>query len=149
MSVRSATPVFVDTGALYARADSDDEYHDEATQLFDSIRSGESVYRPVYTSQAILSEFATLALNRLGHDVAARILRAVRESESINVVPVGESTFAATVEQFRRYDDQQISFVDHVTSILAAERDVEHVVGFDSDFRTLGFSLVPADGELS
>lgn len=145
MSVRSATPVFVDTGAFYARADSDDEYHDEAMQLFDSIRSGESVYRPVYTSQAILSEFATLALYRLGHDVAARILRTVRESESINVVPVGESTFAAAAEQFKRYDDQQISFVDHTTCILATERDVEHIVAFDSDFRTFGFDLLPSD----
>ena len=43
------------------------------------------------------------------------------------------------------YDDQEISFVDHTTSVLADERDIDHIFAFDSDFRTLGFSLVPGD----
>jgi len=38
--------------------------------------------------------------------------------------------------------------VDHTTSILADERGVEHIFAFDSDFRTLGFSLVPGDVSL-
>lgn len=145
MSGRSAIPVFVDTGAFYARADTDDEHHDEAKQLFDSIRASESVYRPIYTSQAVLSEFATLALYKLGHEVATGALTAIRESSSINVLPVDEPTFATTAEQFADYDDQRISFVDHTTSILADERDIDHVITFDSDFRTLGFTLLPAD----
>lgn len=145
MSGPGATPVFVDTGAFYARVDADDEHHEAATRLFDSIRSGGAVYRPIYTSQAVLSEFATLALYKLGQADAARALAAIRESSSINVVPVGEHTFEAAAEQFEDYDDQQISFVDHTTCILAEERDVEHVFTFDSDFRTFGFALVPAD----
>ncbi|WP_440766619.1 hypothetical protein [Natronorubrum sp. DTA7] len=51
----------------------------------------------------------------------------------------------ATARQFEEYDDQKISFVDHATSDLADERDVDHVFTFDSDFRTLGFTLVPED----
>jgi len=35
--------------------------------------------------------------------------------------------------------------VDHTTGVLADEVDAEHIFAFDSDFRTLGFSLVPAD----
>lgn len=145
MSGPEATPIFVDTGAFYARADEDDAHHEDAVGLFDDIRSGELVYRPIYTSQAVMSEFATLALYKLGHSDAARVLTAIRASESINVVPVGRSTFETAAEQFEAYDDQQISFVDHTTSVLADERGVEHVFAFDSDFRTLGFSLVPED----
>jgi predicted nucleic acid-binding protein len=33
-------------------------------------------------------------------------------------------------------DDQQLSFVDHTTSILADVCPVEHVFAFDGDFRT-------------
>jgi predicted nucleic acid-binding protein len=139
------TPLFVDTGAFYARADADDRHHTEARDLFDGIRSGELAYRPIYTSQAVLSEFATLALYKLGHDAAARALRAIRESASLNVIPVGRSTFESAAEQFENYEDQQISFVDHTTSIIADEHDVERIFAFDSDFRTLGFSLVPGD----
>jgi predicted nucleic acid-binding protein len=145
MSGHGASPLFVDTGAFYARADADDRHHQDAVRLFEGIRRGEVAYRPIYTSQAVVSEFATLALYKLGHAVVARALRAIRDSESINVVPIGTPAFEAATEQFAEYDDQAISFVDHTTSILAEERGVEHVFAFDSDFRPLGFTLVPED----
>lgn len=48
--------------------------------------------------------------------------------------------------QFARYDDQQISFVDHASAVLAHEYDVEYVFTFDSDdIRTLGLTVVPDD----
>lgn len=137
--------MFVDTGAFYARADEDDTHHDASVRLFRGIRTGELAYRPIYTSQAVLSEFATLALYKLGHSDAVRALTAIRDSDSINVVPIDRSVFEAATMQFNDYDDQQISFVDHTTSVLADERNIEHIVAFDSDFRTLEFTLVPAD----
>lgn len=143
MSEEGTTPLFVDTGAFYARADEDDDHHRSAVHLFEQIRRSEARYRPVYTSQAVVSEFATLALYKLGHDVAARATRAIRESASINVCPVGQSAFEAASEQFEAYDDQDISFVDHTTSVLADERGIDHVFAFDSDFETLGFTLAP------
>lgn len=148
MTGEGARPIFVDTGAFYARADEDDKHHTEAIQLFQGIRSGDIAYRPIYTSQAVLSEFATLALYKLGHDVAARTLHAIRESDSVNIIPVGRSTFETAAQQFEAYEDQEISFVDHTTDVLADERGVEHVFAFDSDFRTLGYSLVPDDVSL-
>ncbi|WP_444683814.1 type II toxin-antitoxin system VapC family toxin [Halorubrum sp. FL23] len=86
---------------------------------------------------------------KLGHDTAVRALTAICDSQSVNVVPVSKHTFETAAAQFSNYDDQQISFVDHTTGVLADERDVEHVFAFDSDFRTLGFSLVPDDVNLS
>ena len=149
MSGTGPTPVFIDTGAFYARADEDDKHHEDAIRLLGGIQSGEIAHRPIYTSQAVLSEFATLALYKLGHDTASRALTAIRESDSVNIIPVGSPAFETAAEQFTDYDDQQISFVDHTTSILADERGVEHIFAFDSDFRTLGFSLVPDDVDLS
>lgn len=145
MSKMGATPLFVDTSAFYARADGDDKHHEAAARVFEGIRAGDLTYRPMYTTQAVLSEFATLCLYKLGHADAVRSLTAVQESESFNVLSVGQSAFEAAVAQFAEYDDQEISFVDHTTAILAEERDITHVFTFDSDFRTLEFSLVPAD----
>jgi predicted nucleic acid-binding protein len=143
--VSAATPLFVDTGAFYARADADDRHHDTATRVFEGIRSGEVAYRPLYTSQAVLSELATLLLYKLGHDYAVRALSSIRESESFNVIPLGRVAFDATADRFATYDDQEISFVDHSSAVLADERDVSHVFAFDGDFRTLGFTVVPED----
>ena len=148
MSGAGTTPLFIDTGAFYARADEDDKHHEDANRLLGAIRSGDLAYRPIYTSQAVLSEFVTLTLYKLGHGTATTALSAIRESDSVNIIPVGKPAFETAAEQFEDYDDQQISFVDHTTSILADERGVEHVFAFDSDFRTLGFSLVPEDVNL-
>lgn len=49
-------------------------------------------------------------------------------------------------EAIDRYDDQDISLVNHATGVLGDERDVEHVLTFDpDDVRTLGFTAVPDD----
>jgi predicted nucleic acid-binding protein len=145
MSEPGATPLFVDTGAFYARADEDDKHHETATRVFEGIRTSDLTYHPIYTTQAVLSELATLCLYKLGHDTAVRALTAVRESDSFNILSVGRSAFEAATDQFGDYDDQEISFVDHTTAVLADERDIAHIFAFDSDFRTLGFSVVPAD----
>ena len=137
--------IFVDTGAFYARVDEDDAQHQSAVSLFDDIRTGAVSYRTVFTSQFVLSELATLALYRLGHADAVRTLSAIRESASINVLPVTQSLFDAAFEQFQHYDDQQISFVDHTTGVLASQHDISHIFAFDDDFRTLGFRVVPRD----
>lgn len=145
MTGPGATPLFVDTGAFYARADSDDRHHGTASRLFEGIRSGGLPFRPLYTSQAVLSELATLLLYKVGHDVASRTLTGIREAESFTVLPVDRDVFGATTRQFVAYDDQSISFVDHSTSVLAENRDVDHVFAFDDDFGALGLTLVPGD----
>jgi predicted nucleic acid-binding protein len=145
MSAPGAKPLFVDTGAFYARTDGDDKHHETATEVFEDIRSGDLPYRPLYTTQGVLSELATLCLYKLGRDTAVAALTAVRESASFNVIPVDRATFEAAAAQFEQYDDQEISFVDHTTAVLADERNVEHVFAFDGDFRTLDFTVIPED----
>lgn len=145
MSVSSATPLMIDTGAFYARVDSDDAHHETATEFFERIRTGELPYRPLYTTQAVLAEAATLCRYKLDHDVAVRMLTAVRDSESITILPVGPDTFETAATQFAAYDDQEIPFVDHTTAVLAADHDIEYLFAFDDDFRTLGFTIVPDD----
>jgi len=150
MSTASARPLFVDTGAFYARADEDDRHHETATEVFEDVRSGDLPYRPLYTSQAVLSELATLCLYKLGHETAVEALTTVRASGSFNVLPVDRAAFESATLQFEAYDDQGISFVDHTTAVLADERDVEHVFAFDGDFRTLDFTVIPEDtGDVS
>jgi len=141
----SATPLFVDTGAFYARADADDANHDTAVRVFEGVRAGELAYRPLYTTQAVLSETATLCLRKLGHATATRVVDSVRQSETFNVLPVTRRAFADAADRFADYDDQTISFVDHTTAALADDRNVSHVFAFDDDFRTLGFTVVPGD----
>lgn len=145
MSEQGATPLFVDTGGLYAVFDEDDAEHARARAVFDGIQTGDLAYRPIYMSAPAFSELVTLVLARTGTADAAEVLRKIRSSPNITVIHPDAVAFDAACDQFETYDDQEISLVDHLTGVLADERDVEHVFAFDSDFRTLGFTLVPAD----
>lgn len=140
-----STPLFVDTNALVALFNEDDTHHDAATEIMDGIGAGDYAYGPLYTSRYVLSETATTLLYGIGHAEAVEALATVRDSSSINVIGVGPDRFDRTVEQFEQYDDQPISFIDHVNATLADELDVSHIFAFDSDFATLGLTRVPVD----
>lgn len=140
------TPLFIDTAAFFARFNERTAEHERARAVFQGIRSGEVRYDPLFTSRYVLLEFATLMLRKVGHGPAVNALETIRDATSFNVLPVGTDAFDRTCAQFARYDDQQISFVDHSSAVLASDRDVDHVFTFDrNDFRTLGFTVVPGD----
>lgn len=140
-----ATPLFVDTGAFFAYYNDRDEHHERARTVFQAIQAGRLAYSPLYTTRFVLGELTTLLLYKVDHETASRALRDIREADSFNIVRAEEAAFAKAHSEFDRYDDQAITLVDHLTAVLARERDVEHVFAFDSDFRTLGFIRVPED----
>jgi predicted nucleic acid-binding protein len=145
MSQRASHPLFVDTNALVAAFNEDDKHHDRAEAILDGIRDGDFPYGPIFTSRYVLSETATTILFAVGHQEAVDALETVQESSTFNVLDVGATIFDATAQQFTQYDDQDISFIDYMNSILAREYDIEHIFAFDGDFATLGLTRVPTD----
>lgn len=138
-------PLFIDTGGFYARVDDDDANHEMTTAVFEAIAT--DAYGPVFTSRYVLAEVATLLRYKLSHRDAVTALTEICDSETINLLPVAPDTFTQTVGQFEQYDDQEISFIDHLSGVLAANHDIQHVFAFDGDFATLGFTRVPVDTE--
>lgn len=145
MSVRSVRPLFIDTGAFYAWFKESDDNHNNAEAIFQSIRSQSLPYQPLFTSRYVLSELATLILYNDGHREAIRAFDAVYTSESFTFLTVSKEIYAAAREEFGRYNDHDISFVDHLSGVLADEHDIERIFAFDDDFRTPGLTLVPGD----
>lgn len=144
MRVRSATPLFVDTGALYARVDEDDADHERARNVFRAIRQGGLPFRPLYTSGFVLVELAGLIQQRRDTPTAADQVRRVRESPSITVLHVEGDVLDRACEEFDRYDDHDVSLVDHSSAVLAELEGIDHVFTFDpDDFETLGLTPVP------
>jgi predicted nucleic acid-binding protein len=145
MTAEGVSSLFVDTGALYARFVSNDQHHDEAREVFGGIRDGELAYRPLFTTRYVLTEVTRLLLYNAGHDEAQTALNAVNESNVFVVLSDTDEGFESACRRFAEYDDQDISLVDHLTAVMAERRDVKQVFTFDSDFRTLGFDVVPED----
>jgi predicted nucleic acid-binding protein len=138
--------MFVDTGPFYARFDEDDALHERTVEFFERIRTGNLLYRPVYTSRYVLAETTRLLVQRVSHEAASTALGAIRDGELFTVLEVDEAHFDAACDQFVQYDDQTITLVDHLSSVLADSKGASHVFTFDSDdFQTLGFDIVPDD----
>lgn len=145
MSGPGATPIVVDTGPLYARLAEDDNNHERAQNVFNAIRRGDLVYRPIYVTGYVLSELATLTIYNLGTEVAIDALERIKRSDLFTAVHPTEEMYAGALQSLSQFDDQQISLADHMTGVVADENDVDSILAFDSDFRTLGYSLVPDD----
>jgi predicted nucleic acid-binding protein len=140
-----ADPLFVDTGAFFAYYNVRDEHHEIARAVFQAIRAGDLAYSPLYTTRFVLAELTTLLLYKVDHATATRALGDILAAGSFNVVRADPAAFADARDEFDRYDDHEITLVDHLTGVLADERGVERIFAFDSDFRTLGFTVVPED----
>jgi predicted nucleic acid-binding protein len=148
MSGPGTTPLIIDTGAFFAYFVESSPRHSRARAVMDAIEAGDLRFRPIYTTGYVLSELTTLILRKKSHEKAMDTLQRIRESPVVSVLHPDATQFDAVCSEFGRFDDQQISFVDHTTGVLASEINAEHVFAFDTDFRTLGFSLVPEDVSL-
>lgn len=149
MTAARAEPLFVDTGAFFARFYERATQHARAVEVFEAIRDGELMYRPLYTSRYVLAELVAGLVTKATHAAALQALRTIREGQSFTVLEDTEERFETACANFEQYDDQEITLVDHHNAVLADEHDVEHVFTFDGDFRTLGLTVVPEDVDFS
>lgn len=142
------TALFVDTSAFFAYFDSDADEHEPTRRFFRSL-TGESPrfpYRPLYTSSYVVDELATLLQAERTAEIAIEALRLIfqlADDDMLEIVKESEDTFARTREEFYRYDDQEISFTDHMIAVQAHKRNIDHVLAFDGDFRTLDLTVIP------
>jgi len=139
------TGLYLDTSGLFARFHPGADRHDEMSAFFDGIASGEFPYRPLVTNTYVVDELATLLLSKATHDIAAWALETLLDSDAISVRYEEERSFAAARDRFLTYDSQELSFTDHYTGADMNERAIDHVLTLDSDFETLGFTVVPRE----
>lgn len=129
--------VLVDTGVFFAHHDTDAERHDDAVAALEKLLAGE--YGQPYTSDYVFDETVTLTRVRTdsfeaAETVADRILGNGTFPKVFELVHVAPDDLQASMETFRRYDDQSLSFTDATTVHLCESRDIDAVLSFDDDF---------------
>ena len=134
------TPVFVDTSALLAFLDADDESHPEAVshwhRLLDGIAAGE--FQGV-THYGVVVETSALVQRRLGMDALERlhgVLLGALAVEWVDEVLHGRATAAMLGARHRR-----VSLVDWTSFELIRTGAIHYALAFDSDFDDRGFRL--------
>ena len=127
----------MDTSALYALVDADDEAHDRAKATFRRIGESEDLVTHAY----VAVEALTLAQRRLG---AAAVRRIAGELlPYLTTLPVDEGTHDSAIAALLAALPTRVSLVDFVSFQLMRERSIARAFTFDADFGTAGFRTLP------
>ncbi|MHB0940081.1 MAG: type II toxin-antitoxin system VapC family toxin [Armatimonadota bacterium] len=130
--------IFVDTSALFCLANTAEQDHDQAWDLWNGfIMQGSGLI----TNNYVIVETFALIQNRLGMDV-------VRRFES-NLVPlleiswIDEDRHKTIVGRLLTANRRQLSLVDCGSFETMRQLGIEQVFTFDEHFREQGFTVIP------
>ena len=132
--------LFVDTGAWYALADSSDQYHDAAVEIYPELLSS---YHPLKTTNLVIAETYILIRRSIGHQAAIAFLENIASSPRV-VKIYSDSILEETAESIlRQYQDQNFSYTDAVSFAVMKQYGITDAFSFDKHFPTAGFALIP------
>lgn len=131
-------PVFVDTSALYALLNANDERHPEARSGWSALAAQRS---RLVTSNYVLVETMALIGRRLG-------VAAVREFQRnfvpvLHVVWVEEELHRGAVDALLTAGERDLSLVDCVSFAVMRQLGLETAFAFDVHFSEQGFRCLP------
>src|SRR5438309_1667801 len=129
---------FVDTSALYALLDEDDDNHTDAAEWLSG--PGRDPTELLVTQGYVVVEAAAL-VHRLGADAVRTLFDAFLPAMSIVFVDevLHRRAVAAYLGSLRR----KVSFVDRVSFELFRDANLDRAFAFDPDFTREGFRVVP------
>ena len=133
--------IFIDTGAWYALADSQERHHGHAVAMFGRLTNGE--HGRMLTSDYILDETYTLLRMRLGIEPVKRLRGLLRQSSSVQVVRVSDNDFERSVDLMLAHEDKRWSLTDCTSFVLMQELEVADAFTFDHNFAEAGFRVLP------
>lgn len=130
--------IFVDTSALYAVLDRDDEFHAQAAAQWAELLSGPS---EVLTSNYVIVECFALIQRRLGID-AVRIFSA-DVLPVITVQWISADDHEAATQALLAAARRDLSLVDCASFVLMRDLGIRSAFAFDEDFEQQGFQMIP------
>jgi predicted nucleic acid-binding protein len=130
---------FVDTSALYALLDADDEKHRAAATWFAGPANTPS--DELLTHDYVLVESAELVHHRLGAAAVRDLFDAL--IPALTLVFVDATLHARAAAAYLAGLSRRVSFVDRVSFQLMRDASLDRAFAFDRDFATEGFALVP------
>jgi len=130
---------FIDTSALYALLDADDDNHHAAARWLRG--PGAATSDSLVTHNYVVVEIAALVHHRLGQ----RAVRDVFDAfvPALNVIFVDAELHARAAAAYLAGLGRRVSFVDRVSFQLIRHAGLDQAFAFDRDFRTEGIALVP------
>ena len=132
--------LFVDTGAWFALADSSDQYHDQAVNIFPELIK---IYRQLITTNLVIAETYILIRRAIGHQPAITFLDNITASPRVVKIYSDNVLEESAEDILRKYHDQDFSYTDAVSFAAMTQYGIIETFSFDHHFVTAGFTLIP------
>jgi predicted nucleic acid-binding protein len=129
--------VFVDTSALYAALDAEDDSHVRALDGWSELITTKT---PLVTSNYVCVESASLLQARLGMDAVRALFDDLLPV--LTVVLIDEALHAQAVATFLDANRCRLSLVDCASFAVMRQRGMSAAFAFDPHFAERGFQLV-------
>lgn len=123
--------------------DLDDATHKIAIEYRDRIRTGDTPFRSLYTSNYVIDEALTLLRIHCGHRVAVSFHKVLEASRLMRILWITETLEKAAWEIFEKHADKGFSFTDCTSFALMEAEAIRNVFTFDQRFSQYGFESVP------
>jgi uncharacterized protein len=136
--------VFVDTGAWIALFRRDDAHHEAASSFYGTALDDGAL---LVTSNYVTDETATRLRYDIGLPAALRFhdsMEAAVSARRLRLAWVDQAIEREAWGTMERFADVGLSLTDATSAVLARRAKIQHMFGFDADFRALGFDVQPA-----
>ena len=133
------TPVFVDTSALYALVDGNDDCHAAAASVWHRLLAGVEEGTAVgVTHYGVVVESTALVQRRLGTAATVKLHDLLA---ALSIEWVDESLHTRAVAAMLAARHRRVSLVDWTSFESMRARGIDYALAFDSDFDDRGFRL--------
>lgn len=134
------TTVFLDTSYIVALEITDDQYHSQALNYWQSLLSGAP---QLVTTSFILDEVATFFNSRNHHSKAVEVGNNLLSSLSVNFIHVQKNLFEQGWNYFVKHADKAYSLTDCISFVVMQQLEIQVALTFDKHFDQAGFAKLP------
>ncbi len=135
--------LFFDTSAIFAWFSPRDKNHRRAGEYIQLFRSGETGFKRLVVTDAILAEALDLTQIKLGKDEAIRLGNILQQSKVIDILELTGVDRISAMEVMEKYRDQGSNFTDSLSFALMERLGMATAFAFDKHFEIHGFTTVP------
>ncbi|MBW4476085.1 MAG: PIN domain-containing protein [Tolypothrix brevis GSE-NOS-MK-07-07A] len=134
--MRVRNKIFVDTLFVVALINQRDQYHQQASELADSLE-----IHPLITTDAVLLEIGN-ALARNYKDEAVKIIKHFLTSNEVEIVRLTPELFTQAFTLYKTHQDKAWGLVDCISFVVMKQTGVTQALTFDQHFVQAGFEAL-------
>lgn len=138
---RRGRRVFVDTSAYLALLARNDQYHQQAAEIFQGLLRERA---PQFTTNTVVIEAHALILSTLGIGPGQAFLRSIVVGGT-TIVRFRASDEEQAREIIYQYDDKDFSMTDAVSFVVMERLQITRAFTFDRHFAQYGFTVLSPD----